>query len=133
MRIDRISMFRCEVCNRSFIDFRMALDHESGCRREVFRHDENIRKAMYKNARVDHVDDFRPSRIIRGYGSPAYGIFDIPCDSIESAIRQAVGLAENRSDFEENFTVVRWLEGRARDFEPVPAEQVDVFKRGAWA
>lgn len=77
--------------------------------------------------------DFRPCRLIRGYGTPAYGIFTFPCESVESAVREAVHLAENRSDFVENFTVVRWFEGRTRDFDPVPSEQVEVVKREVWA
>ena len=39
----------------------------------------------------------------------------------------------NTTDFVENFTVVRWFEGRTRDFDPVPSEQVEAVKREVWA
>lgn len=73
--------------------------------------------------------EFRPSRIIRAYGTPAYGIFTVPCGSIEEAVREGTRLAENRVDFEENFTVVYWFEGMDRDFVPVPSELVEAVKR----
>ena len=54
------------------------------------------------------MSDFRPCRIIRGYGTPAYGIFEVPCATIEDALECGRHMAENTRDFDENFTVARW-------------------------
>ena len=76
--------------------------------------------------------EYRPCRLIRGYSTPALGIFDIPCGTIEDARREGSHLSENPKDFRENFTVVRWFEEPVdgREYEAVPEDIVSFLKQG---
>lgn len=75
--------------------------------------------------------DFRPCRVIRGFGNPSYGIFDMPFQTIDAAVRRAFSLSENRQDFQENFTVVQWFgdDGPAgMEYMAVPEETIRRLK-----
>lgn len=77
------------------------------------------------------MSDFRPCRIIRGYGTPAYGIFEFPCDTIEDALERGSHIAENPADFRENFTVVQWFGEDGPDgveYRPVSDSVIEMLK-----
>lgn len=90
----------------------------------------NIDEAMSRAGRdADAGHRVPPQQDHKGIRHPRLRNLLRPCGSIEEAVREGARLAENRLDFEDNFTVVYWFEGKYRGFLPVPSELVEAVKQ----